>query len=209
MPLIHKQEGPLNTQMGIWKITELEDDLIKKLTFTDIMIKQLCQIKHETKRLEWLASRLLLQQLLNLPPSISYSANGKPYIKNLDIHLSISHTNGYAAVITSAQKPTGIDIEYPSTRIGRLVSRFCNTIEQQQFDKIGKEKGSAIVWCAKETIYKIVDIPGLKFKEDIIIEKLSKNDSGTLQAKIKISDKWKSLTLHYRITAEFYLVWYW
>jgi 4'-phosphopantetheinyl transferase len=63
--------------------------------------------------LEWLASRLLIQHLLGCQPSIIYSATGQPSIENHCTYLSISHTKGFAAVVTSPVKPTGIDIEYP------------------------------------------------------------------------------------------------
>ena len=209
MPLLFKQEGPDWAQMAIWQITESEHTLVHWLSFSESMTQQLGQISHPTKRLEWLASRLLIQQLLNCSPDISYSANGRPYIEGMDVHLSISHTRGFAAVVTSPRKATGIDIEYPSPRIERLSDRFSNAFEEQQFEISGRERGTALVWCAKETLYKIVDTPGILFKDDMVIENLSPNNSGSLTANVKIQNKWTSMVLQYRITPEFYLVWYW
>jgi 4'-phosphopantetheinyl transferase EntD len=209
MPLLYRQEGPKQAQMAVWQITESEEELINRLSFCTSMDRQLQPISNPAKRLEWLASRLLIQELLQCPPALSYSVNGKPHMTERDVHLSISHTSGFAAVVVSPQKPTGIDIEYPSPRIEKLSARFVNATEERQFPLCGREKGCALVWCAKETLYKIMDTPGVLFKEDMEIEGLSPHSSGTLKARVNIQDQWLSLVLQYRITPEYYLVWYW
>lgn len=209
MPLLYIHEGPEQAQMAVWQIAESEKALTDRLSFSESMIQQLKQISHPSKRLEWLASRLLIQQLLDCRPSITYSANGQPSIENQCAYLSISHTKGFAAVVTSPYKPTGIDIEHPSPRIEKLCSRFVNSVEEQQFAISGRERGSALVWCAKETLYKLVDRPGIQFKEDMVIENLSPSHSGTIHAKVNIQNQWTSIVLQYRATPEFYLVWYW
>ncbi len=209
MPLLYRQEGPDQAQMAVWQIAESESTLMSRLSFCESMTLQLQPISHPSKRLEWLASRLLIQELLNCSPAVCYSANGQPYIADRNVHLSISHTSGYAAVVVSPQKATGIDIEYPSQRIENLSGRFVNATEEKQFSLSGREGGCALVWCAKETLYKIVDTPGILFKEDMVIEGLSPDSSGTLKARVNIRDQWQSMVLQYRITPEYYLVWYW
>lgn len=209
MPLLHRQEGPNQAQMAVWQITESEEELINRLSFCASMDFQLQPISNPSKRLEWLASRLLIQELLQCTPAVNYSANGKPFMEGRDVHLSISHTSGFAAVVVSPQKPTGIDIEYPSPRMEKLSARFVNAAEEKQFSICGRERGSALVWCAKETLYKIMDTPGVLFKEDMGIDGLSTDASGTLKAQVNIRDQRLSLVLQYRITAEYYLVWYW
>ncbi|WP_162198176.1 4'-phosphopantetheinyl transferase family protein [Geofilum rubicundum] len=159
--------------MAVWHITESEETLTGWLSFSPLMHHQLQQISHPAKRLEWLASRWLIQQLMQCPPAVSYSATGQPFIDHQATHLSISHTMGYAAVVTSPLKPTGIDIEYPSPRIEKLSARFVNPTEEAQFSTSGRAPGCALVWCAKEAIYKILDTPGILFKEDMVIENLS------------------------------------
>ena len=209
MPLLYKQEGPHKAQMAVWQITESESELISRLTFCDAMDLQLKPITNPAKRLEWLASRLLIQELLQCPPALSYSLNGKPYLNGSDVHLSLSHTSGFAAVVVSPQKPTGIDIEYPSPRIAKLSSRFVNAAEEAQFELCGRERGCALVWCAKETLYKILDRPGVLFKEDMEIGGLSSSPSGTLASTVTFQDQRLSLVLQYRTTPDYYLVWYW
>jgi 4'-phosphopantetheinyl transferase EntD len=209
MPLLYRQKGPNQTQVAVWQITESEPKLMSRLTFCESMTQQLKPISNPSKRLEWLASRILIQELLDCPPAVSYSTNGKPRIEGKDVHLSISHTSGFAAVVASPQKATGIDIEYPSPRIKKLSPRFVNATEEKQFEICGRERGSALVWCAKETLYKIVDTPGIQFKEDMVIEGLSPDMSGTLKSMIFVHGQWVSMVLQYRVTPEYYLVWYW
>ena len=62
------------------------------------------------RRLEWLSVRAALKQMLHNPPVIAYYPSGKPYLKDSPLHISISHTKGYVAVIIG-QAGVGIDIE--------------------------------------------------------------------------------------------------
>lgn len=84
---------------------------------------------------------------------LSHNADGKPVL-NTGHSVSISHTRGYAAVMLSPTRLVGIDIEYMSDRVERIVERFLRPDElsmlNRQFSTINYLKS----WCAKEAAYK-------------------------------------------------------
>ena len=85
--------------------------------------------KSEGRKSEWLSVRVLLKELTGSEPDILYHDNGAPYLPESSLHISISHTKGFAAVLLSPNKPVGIDIEYRSERIHRIKSRFLSETE--------------------------------------------------------------------------------
>lgn len=95
MPLLMKHTGPL---WGIWKIEEPSEVLFALLQNRKEYLPQLELIRTEQRRREWLASRVLLQELTGGSALIAYHPNGAPYLSGSSLHISISHTKGYAAV---------------------------------------------------------------------------------------------------------------
>lgn len=96
MPLLMKHTGPL---WGIWKIEESSEVLLSLLRNREEYLPQLELIRAEQRRREWLACRVLLQELTGGPACIAYRPNGAPYLSGSSLHISISHTKGYAAVL--------------------------------------------------------------------------------------------------------------
>lgn len=89
---------------------------------------------------------------------ISHAESGKPIVNGLEI--SLSHTRGWAAMIVSADKAVGIDIEYCSDRVNRIASRFIRPDEQS--DTLGQR---LINWSAKETVYKLLTDENLMYHD--------------------------------------------
>ena len=91
-----KHTGPL---WGIWKIEESSEVLLSLLRNREEYLPQLELIRTEQRRREWLACRVLLQELTGGPVCVAYRPNGAPYLSGSSLHISISHTKGYAAVL--------------------------------------------------------------------------------------------------------------
>ena len=127
MPLLMKHTGPL---WGIWKIEESSEVLLSLLRNREEYLPQLELIRTEQRRREWLACRVLLQELTGGPVCVAYRPNGAPYLSGSSLHISISHTKGYAAVLLQNRPAAGIDIEYHSGRVSRIRSRFMNPEEE-------------------------------------------------------------------------------
>ena len=83
-----------------------------------------------------------------------------------------SHSHGYAAVILSAQ-PCAVDIEPADSDFSRAARRFISPQEQAlQPCALPEALFPALVWCAKEAVYKWVRISGLSLLHDIRITEI-------------------------------------
>ncbi|MCC8155573.1 MAG: siderophore biosynthesis protein, partial [Tannerellaceae bacterium] len=97
---------------GVWKIEETIEELLAYFSDTTPFFSFLNSKAPENRKKEWLACRILLNQLLGREVLISYHSTGAPYPEDLSCYISFSHTKGYVAVIWHPDYPVGIDIEY-------------------------------------------------------------------------------------------------
>lgn len=203
MPLWMRQEAPL---WGVWKIEESADDLLSALEFKADYLPSLSALHTEKRRQEWLASRVLLKELLGREVRIAYHSNGAPYLPDVSLHISISHTKDYAAVLLQSQPSAGIDIEYRSPRVLKIRSRFMNEQEEAGIDYAHEIEYSLIHWCAKEALFKMIAQEGVDFCRHLHIEPFIYAESGNLTACETRTDGGATYTLHYQVAPDFVLV---
>lgn len=162
MPLVSTEigESPVPYKMGLWRIDESTSRLTRMCGDARIDARVFDRISHfksEQRRRETLATHLILHAMTGQDGLyISHNSDGNPIVDGLNI--SISHTKGYAAVIISRQNRVGIDIEYVSNRVEKVMDYFLRDDEYAPSltDKI-------IQWCAKETAYKFFPAPKPQF----------------------------------------------
>jgi phosphopantetheinyl transferase len=165
MPILDKDIS-IDDNVQLWKITESWSELIH-LFEKDIEIKAAAQnLKNESKKQQFLASRLLLKMKFGNWKTIK-NLNGKPYpVDNLS-EISITHDRGIVGLIKSSN-PCGIDIQEITPKVIRIKHKFIN--EKDFYSTSEKEKDLTVLWCAKETLFKINGNPNIFFKEHIIIK---------------------------------------
>ncbi len=173
--------------LGIWKLGEPLSLLISQFSFTPAEQAEFDKIKNEKRKKEYLATRLLLQQLLNKKCEIEYLKSGKPQLKSNNRNISISHSANFVAVILSSQK-VGIDIENSSRNIGKLSGKFLHKKELNEIEKAdNKQIATILYWSAKEALFKCTDDDGIQFNKQIIIHpfdiKTEENFAATLDNK--------------------------
>ncbi len=208
MPLIFKNQINNYTRIAVWQISEKEEILIDMLPVLKSPEKKfLNNISHLPRRLEWLASRVLIYKLTGLYPATQYNDNGQPVVSDCHENISISHTIGHAAILLSEKSVPGIDIEYPSARIEKVSGRFLNSEEKNYISKMERNHQLGIIWCVKEAIFKQTGHPGLIFKNHIIVDSFTPESSGTLWATVFVEGNEKRVQLGYYIDASYYLVW--
>lgn len=204
MPFFLKHTGPL---WGVWKIDESSDELFSLLRNGDEYLPQLESIRTEQRRREWLAVRVLLQELAGAPMRIAYRPNGAPYLPDSPLHISISHTKGYAAVLLQECPPVGIDIEYRSGRVLKIRSRFMNPDEEDAIDRAHETEHLLLHWCAKETLFKMIGAEEVDFLRHLHVRPFPYAETGCFTAVETRTEMNAAYILHYLVTPGFVLTW--
>jgi 4'-phosphopantetheinyl transferase len=165
MPILNKDIS-IHNNVKLWRITESWTELID-LFEKDAEINTIIQnFKSESKKKQFLASRLLLKLEFGNWKTLS-NPNGKPYPIDNPSEISITHDRGIVGLIKSMH-PCGIDMQEITAKVIRVKSKFVN--ENDFYSTSEKEKDLTLLWCAKETLYKINGDPNIFFKEHMIIE---------------------------------------
>ena len=135
-------------------------------------------LRANQKKKQFLASRLLIKVEFGNWKTI-HNPNGKPHPINNSSEISITHDKGIVGLIKS-MNPCGIDIQEITPKVIRVKSKFVN--ENDFYSISEKEKDLTVLWCAKETLYKINGNPNIFFKEHMIIKE--SEEENTLIGKI-------------------------
>lgn len=211
MPFFFEKQIRPDHLVAVWKITETVEDLLKLLPQLQKEEKSfLTRISFPARKLEWLASRVLIYQYTGFYPASGYRDNGQPFLTACNDQVSISHTKGYAAIALSKKEILGIDIEYPSPRIEKVMDRFLHPEEHKFLSTSNlKDRQLGLIWCLKEAIFKQAGIPGLSFKDQIVTHPfIPLSDKGEITAAIILPGRTqKTIKLEYHIHQDFYLTW--
>lgn len=169
MPLIYQKSWDTHRRLAVWKITEDEEYFIQNLKWTHSEKAHFEALKG-IRRIEWLSSRLLLCTLANIEDSsfIVKDNFGKPFIKDSQINISISHTSGYAAAYISPHS-IGIDIQTLVNKIHRIAHKFLTHEELHLIPQHKMLHALHLYWGAKEALYKAYGRKQLKYREHIKI----------------------------------------
>ena len=168
MPIILKNQISQTVSIAIWQVTETEDCLLHSLRLLPEDEENLSNIKLQKVRLQKLACRAALAELLGCNEiGITYTEAGQPQLK--DYHISFSHTENVVAVAL-AKIPVGIDIEQLSPRILPLYPRFMSPQEIASCDTKNLQELYSF-WCAKEAMFKWFAEKNLDFIEDLQVDK--------------------------------------
>jgi 4'-phosphopantetheinyl transferase len=172
----------------IHKIIDTDEILIKQLKYQDVPTDELDLLLltdeelekykgfiSDKRKREFFFTRVLLLSF-GIDLRIQYRSTGKPIIN--EGHISISHSRNTVIIGYSKDHVIGVDIEYFNPKIHRVKFKFLAEIEKDRFD-IKDEKTLTILWSIKEAIYKMEDIPGLMFKDHILVHAL--NDRGDVR----------------------------
>lgn len=170
----------------------------------DSDIKRLSLISSEKKKLEFLSVRYWLQQILDYTPEIHYSEFGKPYIKNHNQSISISHSYDYISFIISKKTFTAIDLEKCSERVMKVKKRFVAQNETYPTDDISYY---TFLWSCKEVVYKLHEKGNLDFVTDINIPYCNNFKSSRTAKAYILNDLALEFELQYHFIDDYVLVW--
>ena len=118
------------------------------------------------RRAEWLSWRALVRRELgSASVRFEYDSVGAPRIEGSPIRLSVSHCEGSIAVALS-DAPCAVDVESAARDFGRVADRYM-TAEERALSS--DPLWPALVWCAKETLYKFAGRRELDLLRDLRI----------------------------------------
>ena len=159
---------PDGSLLGLWQIDETAQVLRSRLQIPDMYADRIAHLREDSRRMrEILAVRCLLKAMTGEEQRILYDKDGMPLapqqiesvhsedgkeIHEVWSHLSISHTEGWAAVLLSCH-PVGIDVEKLGNRVQRVTSHF---LKEREMEVLQDAVELHIAWCVKESLYKIL-----------------------------------------------------
>ena len=211
MPLIlHENIG--NGEIGLWRISEAIEELhlLAKLSPPDTITYTEISALHRKK--EWLATRALLNEVMSEPHLIKYHIDGRPFLENCPLNISISHSAGYVVILLHELFTPGIDIEITTRQVGRVASRFLSPDELAACKAVPELSNHRLLmhWCAKEAIYKMIPLSNIEFSTDIrILANDFAADSGSFQGIFNDKSGPIPIILYYKLVDEVLIVWGW
>ncbi len=187
-------EKSQNRLVALWQISETisffenqlpkEDLIYINSNYSDTSSNEKIKAKQEEKKLERLAVRVLVKNLVEQMgfdyTFLEKTKTGKPFLKefttNINLKLSISHDFPFCAAIIDQTIEVGIDIQSLTPKISRVFERVMSKKEQSTAQNL---KIQTLFWSSKEALYKYADIEGLFFKEELNV-KLNNNYESTI-----------------------------
>ena len=209
MPLFLKKELEDDARIYVWEITETEEELLASTAVPDNELEELSYTRSEARRKEKLAERALLNTIF-YPDKLylGHHDNGKPYLQNTAMEISISHTNRFVAILLSPDENLGIDIECLDRDFSAVEKKALSEDELDDLDDRKKNLQLAIYWCAKEAIYKRMSVNGVDFAEQIEVERFTPRDEGEIEATFTHKDGTElEFELSYEVIENHVMVW--
>ena len=191
-------DDPAHSRVGVWKITESEAELRTMTSIPSDELEEISYIKNESLRKQRLAVRALLDAMFEEKVYLSHHDNGKPYIENNAINISITHTDQSVAVILNEEDEVGIDCESLNRDFSAVEKKALSDEEIGDLEDEQKNEQLAIYWCAKEAIFKLTSQYDVDFAEQIQIDGFRYRNEGELSATFTDKDGYEQeLNLYY------------
>jgi phosphopantetheinyl transferase len=210
MGLLLKKSLENGSQIGIWRMVEPEDFFLQELDLQPVEQTELAPLKGR-RRLEWLASRFLVHEMLlsNGQPDrvpVLKDEFGKPHLHGTGLHLSFSHSHELVAVIL-ANQATGIDIQRKVEKIERLAQKFMREEELRSLSEEHRLSQLHIFWGAKEALYKAHGRKELDFRQHISIQPFDYQQVGMTHGKIEKEGRVWDFEVNFECFLGYVMVW--
>jgi 4'-phosphopantetheinyl transferase len=145
----------------------------------------------------------LIDFLLGKGTEIIYNDKGKPFIKNSDKHISITHSHDKLAVIINKKEATGIDIELIRDKVLRIKHKYLSESELLDAGDIAAKL--IVYWAVKESLYKVYGEKEVDFIKHLKVLPFALEQKGRLFGNIEM-DINHHFELEYNIIDDYALV---
>lgn len=137
------------------------------------------------RKREFIATRLLKNELFGSDSVIAYRENGAPFLEKGPA-ISISHAPNVAGIAFSEDVPVGFDLEPVREKVHRIKEKFLHRSEYTNFDPTSTADLIKL-WSSKETLFKLAGREGVVFAEDLCLVPLSEN---RLKGNFRVDNQW-------------------
>ncbi|HNW48724.1 MAG TPA: 4'-phosphopantetheinyl transferase superfamily protein [Bacteroidales bacterium] len=182
MGLLYSRELENGATISMWEIVESEEELLNLCSIPNDEIEELQLTKSVARRREKLAVRALLNELFDGKVYLGHHDNGRPFLQNSLIEISISHTNRYVCVLTHPEESVGVDIESLNRDFSAVEKKALSVEEIENLSEKSRNLHLAIHWSAKEAIYKRMSLSDVDFSKQIEIKRFTPRESGEIDA---------------------------
>lgn len=194
--------------VAVWKIEETEAELLKQCAVPSSELEELNYISNPQRRIERLAVRVLLNNVLGEKVYLGHHDNGRPFLQNNVANISITHTAAFAAIIYNPLLDVGIDMELLSRNFEAVEKKALSDEERDYLSDKHRHTQLCLIWSAKEALYKRIGESGIDFSAQLFIEKFTPKSTGKLSALYTdFEGKETEFTLPYKIIENHSLVW--
>ena len=202
MPLLYHDWVNKGLQLGLWQISESAEELISLLFLNKEEFDTLESYKSISRRKQWLSYRALIRHMVKTDfiYRIHYDKHKKPFLVNPQRSISVSHCNSYSAVLISDNLDInhGIDVEPIKPKILKVIDRFLNPSEEEEWNKDKNLTKAVAYWSMKEAIFKAYGKSGLTLKESIRIEPFDIYTKESIKGYIDDNNSTTAYYLHFR-----------
>lgn len=206
MPLFFHERISDTLELGLWKITESVDELVSMLFLNKEEFEKLHSFGTDTRKRQWLSYRVLIRTLVKADYiyRIFYDDNNRPYLTNPKRSISISHSEGYSAVLISSddRSSQGIDIEAIHPKVLKVKEKFLQPGEIADWEKDGSVEKLIVMWSAKEALFKKIGKQGLSLKDHFILNPFDLGGGDSFSAEIINGKELINTKVFYRIFGE-------
>ncbi len=123
------------------------------------------RFQNDRRRREHLAWRRIVRNKLGRNVIIEYNEVGAPVVNTPNTYISVAH-GGERVAVAIADEPVGVDIEALDRNFDHIKERYMTPQEVALSDN---DNWPAIVWTAKEAIYKLYGKREVDLTKDIRI----------------------------------------
>lgn len=204
--IIEKKTFEDGSTFMLWQVTEEVDELLEKLDNDPFIAEQISHFTSIKRKCEYLASRCMLKEHYGELTNIGYYPSGRPFIEGHQDTISISHTGEWVTVLLHPTKRCGIDIERLTDKLVRVKSKYLSPEEMAFIDFQCEKPQLAIMWAAKEALYKLIDIQGLDPLKNLHIRPFLPYLDGRITATETKSHQTRQFELEYLVRPQYVLV---
>lgn len=193
--------------LALWQTTESVSELLSMLYESDKLMPTITSFGSDKRRKEFLATRVMLNNVLNTEKQIAYHANGAPYLTDHSYNISIAHTGDIVTILLHPQQHVGIDVERIADKVVRVKYKFLSPKELEHLSTLNEKTHLTLLWAAKEALYKILGIETVNFVTDLQIAPFGPYLRGTMRGQELLTPQKRCFTLNYRVEPEYVIVW--